>query len=296
MVYSGIIKDSKGVAITATSLNSGANYALDVNIVGGSSGATVDESTFTAGTSTFSPDGGVFNDGLAAITSGQQGTNRMTSFRALHVNLRNNAGVQYGDSQTDGFNVIIGDGTNTPAVKAASTVPLAADKSLVVSLSPNSPVFGTVGAGTAASQSVLGGGVFNTTPPTLTTGQQAAFQLDSAGNLKISLAASSDATPIPVSNSYDISSTSTAPSAATQALTAATDVTILSANTARKGLYIQNVSVTPCFIGLGAAASATNWNIQLDPGEVWEPQKTVYTGAIHAFSTLLGSIKVTELS
>ena len=40
---------------------------------------------------------------------------------------------------------------------------------------------GTVAAGTAATKSSLGGGVFNTALPTLTTGQQAAIQLDSSG-------------------------------------------------------------------------------------------------------------------
>ena len=44
-----------------------------------------------------------------------------------------------------------------------------------------SSVIGTKAAGTAAANSVLGGGVFNTTLPTLTNGQQAATQLDSSG-------------------------------------------------------------------------------------------------------------------
>jgi hypothetical protein len=48
---------------------------------------------------------------------------------------------------------------------------------------------GTVAAGTAATASDLGGGVFNTVAPTLTTGQQAAIQLDSSGNTKVTIAA-----------------------------------------------------------------------------------------------------------
>jgi hypothetical protein len=43
--------------------------------------------------------------------------------------------------------------------------------------------------GTAATNSMLMGGVFNTTPPTLTTTQQGALQLDSAGNLLINIKA-----------------------------------------------------------------------------------------------------------
>ena len=45
---------------------------------------------------------------------------------------------------------------------------------------------GTVAAGTAGTQSSLAGGVFNTSLPTLTTGQQAALQLDSSGRLIVS--------------------------------------------------------------------------------------------------------------
>lgn len=49
---------------------------------------------------------------------------------------------------------------------------------------------GSVGAGTAATASTLTGGVFNSSAPTLTTGQQAALQLDSSGNLKTTFSGS----------------------------------------------------------------------------------------------------------
>lgn len=51
---------------------------------------------------------------------------------------------------------------------------------------------GSVTGGTAGTKSLLAGGIFNTVAPTLTTGQQAAFQLDSSGNQKVNLV-----TPIP---------------------------------------------------------------------------------------------------
>ena len=44
---------------------------------------------------------------------------------------------------------------------------------------------GSVTGGTAGTFSQLAGGVYNSTPPTLTTGQQAALQLDSAGRLLV---------------------------------------------------------------------------------------------------------------
>lgn len=102
----------------------------------------------------------------------------------------------------------ITDGTNVSAVKAASTAAAATDPALVVSLSPNSPLpagannigsvnqgtspwitkdqsDGPVTPGTAASFSMLMGGQYNSTLPTLTTGQQAALQFDSSGRLII---------------------------------------------------------------------------------------------------------------
>lgn len=63
-------------------------------------GGTVDEATFTAGVSTFSSSGGVFNDSIAALSSGQQGAHRLTPNRADHVNLRNNSGTEIGTATT----------------------------------------------------------------------------------------------------------------------------------------------------------------------------------------------------
>lgn len=97
------------------------------------------------------------------------------------------------------------DGTNVAAVKAASTAPLATDPSLVVTQSPNSPAatsanqsteitalqlidnpVGSVTGGTAGTSSYLIGGQYNSTAPALTTGQQAALQLDATGRVLIS--------------------------------------------------------------------------------------------------------------
>ena len=103
----------------------------------------------------------------------------------------------------------ITDGTNGPAaVKAASIAALATDPALVVALSPNSPLptgsntigsvnqgtspwivkdlaDGSVGPGTAGTFSQLAGGVYNSTPITLTNGQQSALQLNASGALEI---------------------------------------------------------------------------------------------------------------
>lgn len=44
---------------------------------------------------------------------------------------------------------------------------------------------GSATGGTAGTQSTLGGGIYNSSPPTLTSGQQAGFQFDANGNLKV---------------------------------------------------------------------------------------------------------------
>lgn len=60
---------------------------------------------------------------------------------------------------------------------------------------------GPVTPGTVAANSLLGGAQYNSTAPTLTTGQQAALQADSSGNLKVDIAASTGAIAVTQSTS-----------------------------------------------------------------------------------------------
>jgi hypothetical protein len=100
----------------------------------------------------------------------------------------------------------ITNGTNTAAVKAASTAAVATDPALVVAISPNNTpvlpsgaataanqtsVIGSASGGAAATSSLLSGGQYNTSLPTLTNGQQAAIQLDSSGRAIVSPLSSS---------------------------------------------------------------------------------------------------------
>src|SRR5574340_209687 len=78
---------------------------VDVNgikmqcVVGcGAAGAFADASAFTAGVSAITNIGGVFNDGLAAVTSGNAAAARITAQRGVHVNLRNVSGTELGTS------------------------------------------------------------------------------------------------------------------------------------------------------------------------------------------------------
>jgi hypothetical protein len=79
-----------------------------------------------------------------------------------------------------------------PALMTASMpVTIASNQSILSVVNTN--VEGTVGAGGAASKSLLIGGQFNSAAPTLTNGQQAAIQFDSAGNLKVNIQAGASA-------------------------------------------------------------------------------------------------------
>lgn len=91
----------------------GATYALDVNVVASAGDTIVDGAAFTAGTSYLTPVGGVFDDSIAAVSvNGKQVVARLTSFRAIHVHLRDNAGVALG---TAGNKLVVdGSGVTQP--------------------------------------------------------------------------------------------------------------------------------------------------------------------------------------
>lgn len=76
-------------------LTDGTNYYTASGGGGGGGTSLTDESTFTEATTAFTPIGGVFNDALVSDpTAGQGATCRITSDRALRVNLRNATGAE----------------------------------------------------------------------------------------------------------------------------------------------------------------------------------------------------------
>lgn len=77
-----------------------------------------DLDAFTAGTSSVQNIGGVFNDGLADVTSGQAAAPRITKDRGLHVNLRDNDGAEVGVSAAPLR--VDPTGTTTQPISAAS--------------------------------------------------------------------------------------------------------------------------------------------------------------------------------
>ena len=97
--------------------------------------------------------------------------------------------------------VKITDGTNTVSITAAGEVkvditqPLPAGSNNIGSVNQGTSPWvtsdladGSATGGTAGTKSLLAGGIYNSSPPTLTTGQQAGLQLDAAGRLLVDAA------------------------------------------------------------------------------------------------------------
>lgn len=84
---------------------------------GGTGVSAVDLAPWVVGVSSFNPMGGVFNDAIAAMTSGQQGEQRLTPNRAAHVNLRTQAGVEIGLVGSPLFNQLSDGATGYTAAK-----------------------------------------------------------------------------------------------------------------------------------------------------------------------------------
>lgn len=137
-----------------------------------------DETAFTAGASPTTPIAGVWNDALAALTSGQEGTLRITERRAAHVNLRSEAGVEQGTAAAPVR--IDPTGTTTQPVSGTVTVtgPLAVTEANL------DAAIGTPGSAAPAKAIEVGGtdGTNLRTLLTDTTGRQKVLLFDAAGN------------------------------------------------------------------------------------------------------------------
>jgi hypothetical protein len=162
----------------------------------GSGGASAaDESTFTQGTSTLTPIGGLYSTSITPLISGQVGVAQLTVDRNLFVNVNKWAGTQlgapsnYGTSPgavaVFGVNAFV---TNTPNVVVTTLPSIPAGSSNIGAFN----VFGHLGAAvdaaagaTAAANSFQTGGVYNTAPPSPSNGQQEPLQLDPSANLKV---------------------------------------------------------------------------------------------------------------
>lgn len=125
-----------------------------------SSAGFADNGAFTAGTTSINPVGGLFDDTPpTAIATGHAASARITPNRALHMNLRNQAGTEIGTSSTP----VRTDptGTTTQPISAAS-LPLPASASTDASVT-NTQVAG--GATTAPTKVQMVGGKTNDGTP-----------------------------------------------------------------------------------------------------------------------------------
>ena len=216
-----------GTALSGANVVDTGNSAFKVNCVTGCSSTPgfTDNSAFTAGTTTEANVGGVFNDGLASVTSGNAAAARITNNRGLHVNLRNASGTEIGTSgtpvrvdptgattqpvsgtvtanQAGTWTVQPGNTANTTAwlvTGTGGTFP--ATQSGIWTVQPgntanttpwltidSSDMSGTTPA-TAPGKTSVVGGIYNSSAPTPTTGQTLPLQVDSAGRLIVNPAA-----------------------------------------------------------------------------------------------------------
>jgi hypothetical protein len=161
--------------------------------------------------------GGIYNSGGETLTTGQQSALQLTSTGALIVSATLPYDTNYGtvgaetlrtaaqignatgaadfgagatDAQTlrvvanqgapntvgNAWPTEITNGTNTASVNASGQ------------LSTTNTSLGSPTGGTAGTQSALAGGIYDSTPPTLTNGQQSALQLDANGRLLVDAA------------------------------------------------------------------------------------------------------------
>ena len=119
-----------GTTVTGANVVDGANTAFRVNcILGCGVSSFADNSAFTAGASAIQNFGAVFNEGLAAVTAGNAAAPRITSFRAVHFNLRDNDGNELGIAARPLQVSLANTGANATALKvdgSAVTQPISA--------------------------------------------------------------------------------------------------------------------------------------------------------------------------
>lgn len=192
-------------------------------------------------------------------------------------------------------------------------------------------VIGSSTGGTAATNSLLTGGIYNTSAPVLTNGQQVSLQLDSSGRLITSATAtiSSDmnygtvgantlrsaaqignATGAADFNSgvtgaqtlRTIPASDRTPEVATTSTLSNISVTtssttLLSSNTSRKQATFYNDGGGTVYLKFGSTASTTSFTIRLQDNDYYELPYPIYNGIITAISAS-GSrtIRVTELT
>ena len=77
----------------------------------------------------------------------------------------------------------------------------------------------------------------------------------------------------------------------------ATNVTLLAANTARKGAYFYNDSTQILYLKLGATATTSSYTVEMGPEDFYELPNPIYVGIIDGiWASANGALRVTEIT
>jgi hypothetical protein len=149
----------------------------------------VDDAAFTPATSKVVMFGAEFdNVGTDSVDEGDGGAVRMSANRALYVMLRDNAGNERG-LNIDANGAIAVTATNATASNLKVAATLDAETTKVIGTARllgngGATLDSTVGAGTAPTNQMVAGAIYNSTEISPTTGQAFALQADSKGRLR----------------------------------------------------------------------------------------------------------------
>jgi hypothetical protein len=211
------------------------------------------------------------------------GTNLNTSALALDATLTNR-------TQKSQFT----DGTRDGTIKAASTAAVAGDTSMVVALSPNSPL----PAGTAILGKV---GIDQTTPGTTNgvqtlSGSTTAVTQSTATNLKTQAESYMGGVAVSATNPLQVKDQRAATPAVTSVAGSATSVSCLASNANRLGATVYNDSTADLYVKLGATASTSSFTVKIFTDGFFAVPFG-YTGVIDCiWSSAAGNARVTEVT
>lgn len=270
------LQDNSGTALSAT------GSSLNVNITGGSTSAAVaDKTSFTYGTTSETPIGGVYQDTSPSLTAGTTGTVRLTANRAFHINLRDASGNEKLGSSTsaNSIPVVIASDQGAVPVSGTITANIGTTNGLALDTSVNG-ILVSQGSTTSGQKGPLIQGAVTTASPSYTTAQTSPLSLTTAGALRTD----ASATTQPVSGTVTVTQ-------GTAANLNATVVGTVTANIGTTNGLALDATVAKLTIAQGAALGA---NTQaLIGGSVTTAAPSYTAGQISPLSlTTAGALRV----
>lgn len=218
--------------------------------------------------------GGVFNTTQPTVTTGQTVEGQYTARGAQIVAV----GVD-GFAVTVGGTVAVTQSTSPWVVSLASTT-ITGTVAVTQSTNPWTIQGDSASGAAKAGNPVQMGGVFNTTQPTVTTGQTVESQSTARG-----------ATIVATGADLFVVSTKTPlnPSSPTSASVGVSSGLALASNANRKGLHLVNTSSASISLGFGSSA-VLNSGITLTPnGTFWMDEDSFSTAAVNAIASAAAS-------